>query len=70
MCIRDSRKPTPAGNKQKFNNRNKKNQPFQRRRETEAEKLQRIQLEKARKAQLKVMIPDEITVGELATRCV
>ena len=59
---------SPAGNKQKFNNRNKKNQPFQRRRETEAEKLQRIQLEKARKAQLKVMIPDEITVSELATR--
>ena len=66
--VENRRKPTPAGNKQKFNNRNKKNQPFQRRRETEAEKLQRIQLEKARKAQLKVMIPDEITVGELATR--
>ena len=61
------RKPTPAGNKQKFQNKGKKNQPFKRR-ETEAEKLQRIQLEKARKAQLKVMIPDEITVGELATR--
>jgi len=29
---------------------------------------QRIQLEKARNAQLKVLIPDEITVGELATR--
>lgn len=28
----------------------------------------RIQLEKARKAQLKVSIPDEITVGELASR--
>ena len=66
--VENRRKPTPAGNKQKFNNRNKKNQPFQRRRETEAEKLQRIQLEKARKAQLKVMIPDEITVSELATR--
>ena len=66
--VENRRKPTPVGNKQKFNNRNKKNQPFQRRRETEAEKLQRIQLEKARKAQLKVMIPDEITVGELATR--
>ena len=66
--VENRRKPTPVGNKQKFNNRNKKNQPFQRRRETEAEKLQRIQLEKARKAQLKVMIPDEITVSELATR--
>ncbi len=37
-------------------------------RETEAERLQRIQLEKARKAQLKVQIPDEITVGDLAQR--
>ena len=40
----------------------------QRRRETEAERLQRIQLEKARNAQLKISIPDEISVGELATR--
>lgn len=60
-----------VGGKQKFgNNRNRfggKNQPFKKR-ETEAERLQRLQLEKARKAQLKVMIPDEITVGELATR--
>ena len=30
--------------------------------------MQRIQLEKARNAQLKVSIPDEITIGELATR--
>ena len=30
--------------------------------------MQRIQLEKARKAQLKVSIPDEIAVGELAVR--
>ena len=37
-------------------------------RETEAEKLQRLALEKARKQQLKVMIPDEITVSELASR--
>ena len=37
-------------------------------RETEFERLQRIQLEKALSAQLKVMIPDEITVGELAAR--
>ncbi len=67
--VENRRKPQPAGNKQKFgNNRNKKGQNFQKRRETEAERLQRIQLEKARKAQLKVQIPDEITVGELATR--
>ena len=66
------RKPNPpAGRKQKIgNNRNRNNgrQPFQKKRETEAERLQRIQLEKARKAQLKVQIPDEITVGDLAAR--
>ena len=36
--------------------------------ETEAEKLKRLELERARKQQLKVLIPDTITVGELATR--
>ena len=62
------RKNAPSGKKEKFNNRNKNRGQYQRRRETEAERLQRIQLEKARNAQLKIMIPDEITVGELATR--
>lgn len=36
--------------------------------ETEAQKLKRLELERARKQQLKVQIPDEIVVGELATR--
>ena len=36
--------------------------------ETEAQRLQRIQLEKARKQQLKVTLPDEITVSDLATK--
>ena len=64
------RKPTPQGNKQKFTQRGQRQrQQFQKgKRETEFERLQRIQLEKARNAQLKVLIPDEITVGELATR--
>ena len=64
------RKPTPQGNKQKFTQRNQRQkQQFQKgKRESEFERLQRIQLEKARNAQLKVSIPDEITVGELATR--
>ncbi len=55
--------------KQKLNQRSKQNnrQDF-RKKETEAQRLQRIQLEKARKAQLKVSIPDEISVGELASR--
>ena len=63
------RKNQPTNKKEKFNNRNnRRGQQFGRRRETEAERLQRIQLEKARNAQLKISIPDEITVGELATR--
>ena len=63
------RKNAPTGKKEKFNNRNnRRGQQFGRRRATEAERLQRIQLEKARNAQLKISIPDEITVGELATR--
>ena len=65
----NKRKNQPTGKKEKFNNRNnRRGQQFGRRRETEAERLQRIQLEKARNAQLKISIPDEITVGELATR--
>ena len=70
--VENRRKPNPpAGRKQKIGNGNRSRngrQPFQKKRETEAERLQRIQLEKARKAQLKVQIPDEITVGELAAR--
>ena len=62
------RKNQPVGNKQKFNNKNRGRNQYQRRRETEAERLQRIQLEKARNAQLKISIPDEITVSELASR--
>ncbi len=37
-------------------------------RNEEQEKLRRLQMEVARKAQLTVKIPDEITVGELASR--
>ena len=62
------RKNQPMGSKQKFNNKNRGRNQYQRRRETEAERLQRIQLEKARNAQLKISIPDEITVSELASR--
>jgi len=38
------------------------------RRQEERDRLQRLQLEVAKKAPLKVMIPDEISVGELAIR--
>ncbi len=45
-----------------------KKQQLSNKKETEAEKLKRLELERARKQQLKVMIPDEIVVSELATR--
>lgn len=61
------RKPTQNRQKLRQGNRGRQQQ-YTKKRETEAERLQRIQLEKARRAQLKVSIPDEITVGELASR--
>ncbi|MDO5125255.1 MAG: translation initiation factor IF-2 [Ruminococcus sp.] len=45
-----------------------KKQQYSHKKETEAEKLRRLELERARKQQLKVLIPDEIVVSELATR--
>lgn len=45
-----------------------KKQQFSHKKETEAEKLRRLELERARKQQLKVLIPDEIVVSELAAR--
>ena len=45
-----------------------KKEKLSNKRETEAEKLKRLELERARKQQLKVLIPDEIVVSELATR--
>lgn len=56
--------------KQKLNQRSAQRgrQQYNRQRETEAQKLQRLALERARKQQLKVLIPDEIVVSELASR--
>lgn len=55
--------------KQKINQKSQqRGRPQSQKRETEAQKLQRLALERARKQQLKVMIPDEIAVGELAAR--
>lgn len=45
-----------------------KKQQHSHKKETEQERLNRLQLEKARKQQLKVLIPDEIVVSELASR--
>ncbi|MGN0614552.1 MAG: translation initiation factor IF-2 [Porcipelethomonas sp.] len=59
-----------SSKKQKINQKSaqRNKNKFSNKRETEADKLRRLELERARKQQLKVMIPDEITVGELATR--
>ena len=57
--------------KQKIGNKNKKQQTKKfgtKNRSEEQEKMRRLQLEIAKKAQLLVKIPDEITVGELASR--
>lgn len=56
--------------KQKINQKSaqRNKNKYSSKKETEADRLRRLQLEKARNQQLKVMIPDEITVGELATR--
>lgn len=58
-----------SSKKQKINQKSaqRTRQQFSRK-ESEAEKLKRLELERARKQQLKVLIPDNITVGELATR--
>ena len=66
----NNRKAQAQGKKQKLNQKSKQRRPAGKpmRRETEAERLQRLQLEKARNAQLRVSIPDEISVGELASR--
>ena len=56
--------------KEKFrNNNNRRNNNFSsKRKHEEQEKMRRLQLEIAKKAPLKVEIPDEISVGELASR--
>ena len=59
------------GGKEKFrnNNQRKGNMTFSnKRRQDEAEKMRKLQLEIAKKAPVKVSIPDEISVGELASR--
>ena len=58
------------GGKEKFrNNQRKGSMTFSnKRRQDEAEKMRKLQLEIAKKAPVKVSIPDEISVGELASR--
>ena len=73
MAPDKARRMQQPGNKEKFRNtgRNttKGGMTFSnKRRHDEQEKMRRLQLEIAKKAPLKVSIPDEISVGELASR--
>ena len=67
-----SRDRDRKGGKEKIVNKAKQRQQGQaasaKRRQEERDKMQKLQLEIAKKQQLKVMIPDEINVGELAAR--
>lgn len=56
--------------KQKLHSKSAQRQKarFSNKRETEAEKLQRLELQRARKQTLVIQVPDEITVSELAAR--
>jgi len=55
--------------KEKFGKRNqKKMPPSAKRRQEERDKMNRLQMEAAKKAPTRVLIPDEIAVGELASR--
>ncbi|MFZ2537959.1 MAG: translation initiation factor IF-2 [Oscillospiraceae bacterium] len=56
--------------KQKINQKSaqRARQKYSNKRETESQKLQRLTLERARKQQLRVLIPAEIIVAELASR--
>ena len=54
--------------KQKIKQRSQDRRPPRARRETEAERLKRLAMERQKKAPMKVTVGEEITVGELAMR--
>lgn len=64
-----SRKMDNVQNKQKIKQKSNDRRQYPSKRESDADKLRRIQqAERQKKQQIKVSIPDEITVGELAAR--
>ena len=71
-----SEKQQDRGGKQKFQGKNAQRQRNgkqagtfgNKRKQEEQDRLRRLQLEIAKKAPVKVLIPDEISVGELASR--
>ncbi len=66
----NGRRESYSPRKQKINQKSQQRgkQQYSNKRETEAEKMRRLELERARKQQLKVLIPDVILVSELASR--
>lgn len=65
--VNQDRRSDRTVNKQKFKQKPQRRQGMRSsRRETEAERLKRIAAERAKKPQLKIQVPEEITVGELA----
>ncbi len=65
-----NKKMQDVAKKQKINQKSAQRgkQQYSNKKETERDKLKRLELERARKQQLKVLIPDEIVVSELAAR--
>lgn len=69
IAPQQSRRASNLQGKQKIKQKSADRKPYYARRESDAEKLRRIQqLEKQKKQPIKVSIPDEISVGELASR--
>lgn len=67
----DRRRDNVSTKKQKINQKSAqrgRGKQGSRKQETEAQRLSRMELERARKQQLRVKIPDTIAVGELASR--
>ena len=55
--------------KQKLNQKSqRRGKPVKSRKEKEAEQMRRLEMERQRRQRLEIKIPDEITVGELASR--
>jgi len=72
MASERGSKDTRRNNKEKIQSKSKQRQvmqnPSSKKRQEEKDRINKLQLEIARKQQLKVEIPDEISVGELASR--
>lgn len=68
IAPQQSKRSSNMQNKQKIKQKSANRKPFFAKRESDAEKLRRLQLEKQKQKPLEISIPDELTVGELAAR--